>query len=442
MQKIQWYYRKAQAVVRDEGLTSLWNKAKRFFSIKVLRADPHLSKPTKRTAFTPWIVPFEEKLNTLSQGFSAGKKNVVYLYESPDSSTFRYRVYNMCQVLRQSKTWCGTYFFADELDKITPYLDRIDVIVVVRFRWSFSLEQLVNEAKKQKIKLIFDVDDLVYNVKYISLITAALNVNVQNHRVFAFPNDMDFWFSYCSRLNLSGSYCDAIISTNGFLTSRLENDFGKKAYIIPNFLNQEQEEVSKKLFDKKSVCEKGHAPSSRQFYIGYFSGSRSHGNDFKTIALELKALLEKYRDIVLVVVGYMELPECLVPLYKKKRIIRKPMQNFIALQERIAEVDVNIIPLVDNEFTNCKSELKYFEASIVGTVTCATPTYVYQKIIEHGKNGFLCQPGEWYATIEQIYKKTISRSDVAKNAMMLSTEKYGSLQQLPMIESVFNSLLT
>ena len=61
------------------------------------------------------------------------------------------------------------------------------------------------------------------------------------------------------------------------------------------------------------------------------------------------------------------------------------------LQRLIAEVEINISPLQNNLFTNCKSELKYFEAAIAGTITVATPTYAFSRAIVDGENGFLAK---------------------------------------------------
>jgi len=36
-------------------------------------------------------------------------------------------------------------------------------------------------------------------------------------------------------------------------------------------------------------------------------------------------------------------------------------------------VEIVIAPLQENVFTNCKSELKYFEAAIVGTIPSYSP---------------------------------------------------------------------
>jgi hypothetical protein len=40
----------------------------------------------------------------------------------------------------------------------------------------------------------------------------------------------------------------------------------------------------------------------------------------------------------------------------------------------IARTEVNIAPLLDNVLTNCKSELKYFEAAVADTITIARRT--------------------------------------------------------------------
>ena len=47
------------------------------------------------------------------------------------------------------------------------------------------------------------------------------------------------------------------------------------------------------------------------------------------------------------------------------RIDILPLADFLTLQTLIGSTGLNIVPLQTNIFTNCKSELKYFEAAIV-----------------------------------------------------------------------------
>ena len=46
----------------------------------------------------PWQLPLSERLKALSRG----RRRVAYFYELADNSTFRYRVYNMAQVLNEA----------------------------------------------------------------------------------------------------------------------------------------------------------------------------------------------------------------------------------------------------------------------------------------------------------------------------------------------------
>ena len=53
-------------------------------------------------------------------------------------------------------------------------------------------------------------------------------------------------------------------------------------------------------------------------------------------------------------------------------------------------------------FTNCKSELKYFEAAVVGTVTIASPTFTFARAIDDGKNGFIANSYDWLRKITAV----------------------------------------
>jgi glycosyltransferase involved in cell wall biosynthesis len=74
----------------------------------------------------------------------------------------------------------------------------------------------------------------------------------------------------------------------------------------------------------------------------------------------------------------------------------------VSLQAAISQVDVNIVPLQENLFTDSKSELKFFEAGIVRTVTLASPTDIFRRVIENGINGFLSPADSWFDLLEAV----------------------------------------
>jgi len=146
-------------------------------------------------------------------------------------------------------------------------------------------------------------------------------------------------------------------------------------------------------------------------HIGYFSGTPTHKRDFDVVAPALASVLAKYDYIRVLIVGYLTLPTALERY--KNRIDVFPLHDFINLQRVVSLVEINIVPLVDNVFTNCKSELKYFEAAAVGTLTISSPTSTYAAAITHGVNGWLSSSIEWESLLDEALAR-VDQSDVMR----------------------------
>lgn len=112
----------------------------------------------------------------------------------------------------------------------------------------------------------------------------------------------------------------------------------------------------------------------------------------------------------------MNFPKDILSFKASGQLTFEPLVDFISLQRIISSVNVNIVPLVKNDFTDCKSELKFFEAAIVKTITCASPSYTYTSCIKDGETGFLCQPGMWYKKIRDIYLKKVDVNGINQKA--------------------------
>lgn len=373
----------------------------------------------------PWVYSsVVDRLRILTK--KDNKKKIVYLYEFLDSSTFRYRVYNMCELSNNSMDYTATYFFLHEWEHLVKNIDYVDYLVIVRVRWSIELDQIFTKAFSRNIKIYFDVDDLVFDVKKVPLLMNTLGIEPNN-------TNYDFWFSYLGRLNVAASYCDHYITTNDFLSDHIKAYFKKPTFVIHNFINARQMETSIKLCKIKN--DNKLSPTDT-ILLGYFSGTPTHNNDFKSISSDLYDLMKKDRRIKLRLVGYLDVPNNLLDFMSEGRIDRIPLQNYLNLQVKIAECDVNLIPLLNNEFTNGKSEIKYFEASIVDVPSVATPTFIYQKIIENGQNGYLARPGEWGEIIEKIIKPP-SNDDIITAARHYSEQNYYGANVLKQFETIF-----
>jgi glycosyltransferase involved in cell wall biosynthesis len=372
----------------------------------------------------PWVSSFEERRRRLC----SGEKRVAYYYEKPDNSTFRYRIYNMMQVIETIEDISSSYFCSDDIPYLDQVLDSIDVLVICRSRYTVYLNQFIHRAKSKGVRVLYDVDDLVFDVQYIDLILDTLDQDLSH------PAALDHWFAYVGRMGSALKLCDGCITTNDYLGKRISDFYDVDINVVPNFLNKEQLEFSNRIYDEKS--ENGYK-RSEDINIGYFSGTPTHNKDFELVAESIKQLFNTDSRVRLRIAGYIDLPSDLNKYSEK--IEMYPFQDFVNLQRLISFSEINIVPLQNNIFTNCKSELKYFEASVVGTITIASPTYVYNENIIDSKNGYLSRDYEWTSVLNNAISTigTDAYIDMAMQAKKDSEEKYAWYNQCDILKNMF-----
>jgi len=363
----------------------------------------------------PWNLPLRERMKMLTQG----KRRVAYFYEEPNNSTFRYRAYNMAQVLNdESGDVSASYFFLCDWSRIDEIVELADLLVICRSRYSHRINQLVMKFRMRGKRILFDVDDLVFDQSYAHLIMNTLDEDLGD------PARWDYWFSYIGRLGATLKMCDGAITTNHYLADRIATFSGLPVSVVPNFLNREQLDYSDAIFEHKQAS--GFARDGK-IHLGYFSGSPSHKLDYAIIVPAIEALLAKNPKIELTVVGYIEAGAVLSKF--GDRVKRQPFHDYVNLQRLISSVEFNLMPLQSNVFTNCKSELKYFEAAVVGGISVASPSYTYAGVIQDGENGYLSQAQEWLSVIERAIEDAPRWPALIENARKGARSKYGWFNQ-------------
>ena len=371
----------------------------------------------------PWMVSLENRQKIVDEALKKGKKLALYFIEKPDSSTFRYRCYNTFTATTESNKWQAVYFFKNEFDVVKEILPKSSVLILGRQSGQEKIiDKLVKLAHKNKIKIGLDIDDLVFDMKYLDVVLDTINEK----------SNKSYWLAYFASVQAIAKQMDFFITTNDFLSEKLKESFKKPCKAIRNSINREQ--VNASLVYSKSKTKS----NNEGFIIGYFSGSPTHEKDFAVAEPEIIKFLQEHRDATLNVVGYMRFSKETNKLIKKNRIKFLPFTDFRKLQKLMSEVDVNIAPLLVNDFTNCKSELKFFEASIVETTTIASPTYTFERAITDGKNGFLAQPGEWYDKLEYLYNHPKENQKIAKVAKDYAMKHYYGKEFLEEVEEVYD----
>jgi hypothetical protein len=143
------------------------------------------------------------------------------------------------------------------------------------------------------------------------------------------------------------------------------------------------------------------------------------------VAPVLCRLLGEFPHLSLTVAGNFDLAQFSEFSRFAERVEKRPFLDWRLLPSEIAGVDINIIPLVINRFTEAKSNLKYYEAAMVEVPSVASPTAVYQSCIKHGSNGYLARTeDEWYAALRALIIDPDLRRRMGKRAYQQALERY------------------
>ena len=380
-----------------------------------------VNKVCSRSWVEPWSVELKDREEVVELALKDGKKIALYFVKNIDYSTSRYRCYNTFEATLESEKWQAVYFLKDEVEEALKNLPRCNVLIFGREAGlSKSMKKLIEAANKEGIKVGLDIDDLVFDKKYLDLFLETTSDK----------SNRSYWVGYFAGVKEIADKMDFFSATNEFLAEKLTESFGKPVKIIRNSLNREQIEASE-------VYVRNKIRKDEKFVIGYFSGSNTHRNDLKVALPQVLKFLKKHDDAILRIVGFMTLDKDAQKMEEQGKIQFSPFTDFRKLQRLMAEVDVNIAPLVINDFTNCKSELKFFEAAMVETTTIASPSYTFSRAIEDGKNGFLAQPGEWYEKLEYLYKHPEKNHEIAMKAREYALKHYYGKEFLKEVEAAY-----
>ena len=362
-----------------------------------------------------WDRPLIQRLGMLK----TGTLRIAYVAAKSDLGTFRYRAFNPAECLNNSsEEMTASYFFLSDLDRIDDLSDYADVLVAVRLPYDGGVDRLFRKFSNLGKKIYFDIDDLIIDGRYDTLVAANLGYRLEGE-------DLYWWSAFIANWRKALSISDEVITTNPHLAAVIAEISPRPVHVVPNTLNQHQLDVP--------ISPKGSAASG--LHIGYFSGSKSHDHDFEVARQALINHLESSPASRLTIVGHLESLTGFDVVASQVR--RLPFMDFLDLQNALGSVDLNIVPLQNGPFTGAKSELKYFEAAVAGTPTLASSNAVFGSVIADGVNGFLARPSEWGAKLDMIARMTTPQraavADAARSHALAHYSPEALLQHLTRI---------
>lgn len=351
-----------------------------------------------------------------------GTNRIAFLYPKPDVGTFRYRAFNPVEAINRCSTaHSASYFFLSDLRALDDLSNLADVLVVVRTPFDAPLERLYRKFRHQGKKIYFDIDDLVFNPEFAPLVAANLGYQLEGEQ-------LNQWTAFMTNIGKALSRADAVTTTHAFLAERIAEFTTSPVHVFSNSLNEAQLDVCQRLSSDQG--------QEGRLRIAYFSGSPSHSLDFDVARHGIARFLQESTDSTFTVVGHLELPGEFHEL--GSRVHSLPFMDFLAMQELLGQCDVNIVPLQQSVFTHSKSELKYFEAAAASTITLASVSPLFSKVITPGTNGMLAHADQWASALHALSEMNVpARSAMAQAAKNHAEKTYSPTALFSQLEAIF-----
>jgi glycosyltransferase involved in cell wall biosynthesis len=332
------------------------------------------------------------------------KEGDILLVSGGVGDSARYRTRHVAEELELNG------FRASYVPQASPFfmasVEKFQVIVFHRVLFTEAVAKYVARAKELNRTIIFETDDLVYDPKYLHLMDYYKNMNVLEKKLYEHGVGGEL---------LADPYVTHCTTTTTFLKRKLE-ERGKTVFLVTNKMSEEDVVWAEELRGVKHE-------DDGTIHISYLSGTPSHNKDLATITGALVKILKEFPETRLVLVGPVEADNALYEC--RSQIIRIPFAPRKEFFATIASVDINVAPLEMNDFTESKSELKFFEAGILGVPTVAVANETYRGAITEGEDGFLAATeSDWYEKLKLLVTNPELRNTIANNALQTALTKY------------------
>ena len=318
----------------------------------------------------------------------------------------RYRAHHVAEELRNS----GLRVSVTVQDNpfLPRYARRFRVFIFHRVLYMGRARALYDAAKATGKTIIFETDDLVYDPAFL----AHMDFYNQMHSF----ERMQYEHGVGGEM-VRDPYVKVATTTTSFLAAKLREE-GKEVFIVPNKLSARDVARAEELFAQKNYAE------TETVTIGYFSGVISHNKDFATLTPVLIRLFDTYAQLRIAIYGPLDLVPELSP-YADRFVqhVYVPREKHFA---NVAAVDINIAPLeIGNPFCEAKSELKFFEAGIVGVPTVAAATQTFREAITPGADGFTAATqDEWVSHLGALIESAALRERIGTAARATALRRY------------------
>lgn len=271
-------------------------------------------------------------------------------------------------------------------------------VIYTQCLYSPSAYEFYRDLVRSGKKLVIDYDDDYLNTpNNIPNKTSIINRET-GLQTPILGEERNYWVKAFLRLS------DHIVVTTEEL-KKLYEPFCNSISVIPNCVSQDMRRDYPKNFEPDKVCI-------------LWSGSTSHIADLEILVEPLTKISEKYANkIEIHFQGSLDFNK----VFKNIPIKIHTTVSFQEYLNSIQEInpDIALLPLENNSFNNCRSNLKYLQMSLMESSVIASPVGPYTEI-ENNVNGLIANSSvDWFNAIEKLILNSGLRKTLVDNSKLI-----------------------
>jgi len=319
--------------------------------------------------------------------------------------------------------------YADtEVDRFIAALPGACAAIFYRVPATPSIMRAILTARRMGIPTYYDIDDLIFCAESYPppLSTYGGQITEITHRGLQFGVPL---FRFAIEL------CDRAIASTPALLAHMEPLVReRRGMLLRNGLDDRNRAMAM-LGAKRAPGREG------RIRIFYGSGTLAHHADFiELVAPALRRLLDEQPNVDLVFVGHV--PQAAILAGHADRTLRYPViaeiEDYWSI---LAYCDINIAMLQPDAVADCKSEIKWLEAALLGIPTVASGTATYRDAIADSIDGAIADtPQQWYDALSRLAADVELRASMGQAAHRKANDRYALTQAAATWREEFRTL--
>jgi glycosyltransferase involved in cell wall biosynthesis/tetratricopeptide (TPR) repeat protein len=362
-------------------------------------------------------------------GFAKADHDIGTIAIIADTGLPQCRFYRLDQKLAQFKLLGITaqlFDFRESLDGFHQVLPSLQAVIFYRVPATPDIVGAIEAVRRAELPSFYEIDDLMFDEE-------------------CFPDSFESYGGQISRglfatlvtgteaLRGAMALCDYALASTEPLAERMARVVRSgQAFVHRNALHSPHEKMMAAMPARR---DDGH------IHIFYGTGTRAHNGDFEQhLTPALARILAEFPPVRLVVVGYLTLPPALAP-FADQIVLLPPVWEIEAYWRILAGMDINLAVLKPGPVADCKSEIKWLEAAMLGIPSIMTPTRTYRDVVTEGETGlFATMPEDWYRAMRRLVVSQKERRRIGTAARDAARDAYAMPVMARNLRSILKSV--